>query len=148
MTDTAVPTYSPAERDRRWNPARGFIDQEGFDAMIVFGEHEDSGPATYTYDTWFTNDRPGSTIVFPRSAEPINLVPFAPFLIAHLDASRKGDTMWITPENIRLADDPLESAGLRIPGLEEIGTTQRGSVAARYQPVQIVHGSFSASYSA
>lgn len=105
MANTAVPMYSPAERNRRWNLACAFMDQEGVDGLIVFGEHEDSGPATFRLDKWFTNDRPGSTVVFPQTGEPISLVPFTPFLIAHLDAWRKGETMWIRLSNIRLGRD-------------------------------------------
>jgi Xaa-Pro aminopeptidase len=105
MNDKAIPTYSAAERDRRWKLGRDFMNKEGVDALLVFGEHEDSGPATVTFDTWLTNERPGSTIVFPQTGEPISLVPFTPFLIGHLDASRKGDPTWISPCNIRLGRD-------------------------------------------
>ena len=103
MDDTSVPTYSPAERDRRWNLARTFMDQEAVDALIVFGEHEDAGPAPFNFDTWFTNDRPGSTVVFPRTGEPISHVPISTFINDHMASSRNGDAMWIPPQNIRVA---------------------------------------------
>lgn len=34
MSNLVVPTYSMAERDRRWNLARSFMDEHGFDALI------------------------------------------------------------------------------------------------------------------
>ena len=76
MAKNDVPTYTDAERERRWNLARSFMDAENVDALIVFGEHEDAGPATPYFDNWFTNGRPGSTIVFPRDEEPIELAPY------------------------------------------------------------------------
>jgi len=69
-TGTVVPMFSLAERDRRWDLARSFMDREGLDALLVFGEHEDAGPAPFCLDTWFTNDRPGAIVVFPRTGEP------------------------------------------------------------------------------
>jgi hypothetical protein len=75
MNDIAVPTLSTAERDRRWNLTRAFMAREDLDALLVFGEHEDAGPAQVAYDTWFTNERPGTTVVFPRDGEPIALSP-------------------------------------------------------------------------
>lgn len=47
MSDVAVPTFSLAERDRRWELARGFMKREGLDALLVFGSTRTSGaPAT------------------------------------------------------------------------------------------------------
>lgn len=118
MTGTAVPTYSPAERARRWTLARTFMDREGLDAPLVFGEHEDAGPAPFSFDTWFTNDRPGTTVVFPRTRGPIALVPIPTFANDHLGSSRRGDAMWILPENIRVGRhsggiaDALDEHGL------------------------------------
>ena len=120
MFDTPVPEYSPSERDRRWNLARRFMDDMGVDTLLVYGEHEDSGAAPSTFDTWFTNDRPGATIIFPRTGEPIVLVPFTPSLIAHLDASRKGDAMWIPAQNIRLGRDSPSVADV----LNELGLSK------------------------
>lgn len=102
MDETAVPCYSPAEQKRRWELARSFLAQEGLDAMIVFGEHEDAGAAPYSFDTWFTNDRPGSTIVFPRQGEPIELVPFLNHFADHMEGIAAGDAIWISAHNVRL----------------------------------------------
>ncbi|PRX96535.1 M24 family metallopeptidase [Allonocardiopsis opalescens] len=101
MNETAVPTLSPAERDRRWDLARALMAREGLDALLVFGEHEDAGPAPVAYDTWFTNDRPGTTVVFPRDGEPIAHLPGPGFILDRLESSRRGHEPWIPPRNIR-----------------------------------------------
>ncbi|MFD1543529.1 M24 family metallopeptidase [Nonomuraea guangzhouensis] len=92
-----LPTYSPAERDRRWDLARELMDAEGVDALIVH-----SG-AEWAPDVYFTNDRPGAIVVFPRADEPIALVRSPARLGEHLDASRRGDAVWIRPENVLVA---------------------------------------------
>ena len=102
LLNFSIPTYSLAERDRRWTLARAFMDHEGLDALIVFGEHEDAGPSPFCVDTWFTNDRAGMTVVFPRSEEPIALVPISTYINDHLMSSRRGDASWITAERIRV----------------------------------------------
>jgi Xaa-Pro aminopeptidase len=103
--NAGVPTYSIAERDRRWNLAREFMQGEGLDALLVFGEHEDAGPAPFAYDTWFTNARAGTTVVFPRDGEPLSLLPMEMFWRDYLECGRRGDTLWISPENIRASRD-------------------------------------------
>ncbi|GAA3546263.1 M24 family metallopeptidase [Amycolatopsis ultiminotia] len=113
MTETAVPTYTLAERDRRWDLARSFMDREGFDALIVVGEHEDAGPAPYYLDTWFTNDRPGTVVVFPRNGEPVALGLVSTFLNDHMDALHRGDAWWIRPENFR-------AGGRRSDGIADV----------------------------
>lgn len=105
MTDTAVPTFSMAERDRRWNLARAFMRREGLDALLVFGEHEDSGSASFKYDTWFTNGRAGSSVIFPRTGEPVQLLPAPMLVMDHLESSRRGDNIWIPPQNLRGSRD-------------------------------------------
>ena len=130
MTDTTeivVPTYSWAERDRRWHLARTFMDRQGVDALIVYGEHEDSGPAAFYFDTWFTNDRPGSILVVPRHGEPIVHLMISTFVNDHMASTRNGDTMWINPENIRVAfsaqgiTDTLTELGLTTATIGVIG---------------------------
>jgi Xaa-Pro aminopeptidase len=101
MTDMTVPILSRAERDRRWDLARGLMERENLDALVVFGEHEDAGPAQVAYDTWFTNARPGATVVFPRSGDPIVLLPGAMFILDHLESTRRGHEEWIPAENLR-----------------------------------------------
>ena len=116
----STPTYSIAERDRRWNLARTFMDREGLGALLIFGEHEDAGPAPVNYDTWFTNGRPGSTVVFSRAGEPISLFAMPLFVLDHLESSRRGDTMWIAPQNIRNSYDSFAVAKI----LNELGLAE------------------------
>jgi Xaa-Pro aminopeptidase len=94
-----------AERDRRWNMARAFMERDDLDALLVFGEHEDAGPAPFAYDTWFTNGRAGTTVVVPRDAQPISLFPMEMFARDHLESTRRADIMWIPPENVRASRD-------------------------------------------
>jgi hypothetical protein len=95
----SVPMYSLDERDRRWRLARSFMEREGLDALLVFSEHEDAGPAAFCFDTWFTNDRPGAIVVFPRVGEPAALVWHA---ADQVEYAQRGDVLWITPENRRV----------------------------------------------
>ncbi|AXK36700.1 M24 family metallopeptidase [Streptomyces armeniacus] len=105
MTDPEVPAYSTAERDRRWNLARTFMAREGLDALLVFGEHEDAGPAPFAYDTWFTNGRAGTTVVFPRDGHPVSLFPMEMFAKDHLETARRGDAVWFPPRHVRASRD-------------------------------------------
>jgi Xaa-Pro aminopeptidase len=120
MSYSDVPGYSMAERDRRWELARDFMNREGLDALLVFGEHEDAGPAPVSYDTWFTNGRPGTTVIFAKDREPISLLPMAMFTMDHLESTRRGDIMWIPPENLRVSRDSRAIAET----LDELGLTQ------------------------
>jgi Xaa-Pro aminopeptidase len=101
MNDTAVPTLSVAERDRRWELARQLMAREDLDALVVFGEHEDAGPAQVAYDTWFTNERPGTTIIFPRESGPIVHLPGGMFFLDLLEAGRRGHESWIPARDVR-----------------------------------------------
>lgn len=93
--------YTLDERDRRWGLARAFMAANELDALIVHGEHEDAGPAPVAYDTWFTNARPGSTVVFPASGDPVVLLPAPMFIMDHLESTRRGVGVWVTPESLR-----------------------------------------------
>lgn len=134
-----VPTFSTAERDRRWNLARDFMKQEDVDALIVFGEHEDSGGAPYNIDNWFTNDRPGQTVIFKMSGEPITLVPMPSFFFEHMEGPARGEELWIRPENLRmgrdasslvntLAEQGLTKSSIGVLGLEPGGPWHPGGV--------------------
>jgi Xaa-Pro aminopeptidase len=106
MNETAVPpTLSLSERDRRWDRARRLMDDEGLDALLVFGEHEDAGASQVAYDTWFTNDRPGTTVVFPRDGEPVSLLPAPMYVLDYLESRRRGYEAWIRPEHLRGSRD-------------------------------------------
>jgi Xaa-Pro dipeptidase len=94
-----VPTFSLAERDRRWDIGRKIMDEKDLKALVVFGSREGAFPAPYSMDTFFTNDRPGAIVVFPRHSEPISLV-FALAVNDHMQASARGEQVWIPPENM------------------------------------------------
>jgi Xaa-Pro aminopeptidase len=98
---TSVPVYSLAERDRRWNLACSFMEREDLDGLVVFGEG-DAGPAPFTFDSWFTNDRPGVLLVFPRNQTPTALVPIPTFLFDHREAVHRGDDLWLAADDLRL----------------------------------------------
>jgi Xaa-Pro aminopeptidase len=98
---TSVPVYSLAERDRRWNLACSFMEREDLDGLVVFGEG-DAGPAPFTFDSWFTNDRPGVLLVFPRNQTPTALVPIPTFLFDHREAVHRGDELWLAADDLRL----------------------------------------------
>jgi Xaa-Pro aminopeptidase len=120
MSDSTVPTFSLAERDRRWALARTFMEREGLDALLVFGEHEDAGPAPVACDTWFTNGRAGTTVVMPRTGDPVSLLPGPMFIMDHLESSRRGDVMWIPPKNLRGS----RHSGMIAETLNELGLAE------------------------
>jgi Xaa-Pro dipeptidase len=95
-----LPTYSLAERDRRWKLARDFMDREGLRALIVYGDREGAAPAPFAPDTYFTNDRPGAVVVFPRDAEPVSLVSFPMAVTDHMEAQARHEQVWIRSENV------------------------------------------------
>ena len=95
-----VPTFSLAERDRRWQLANDLMEQEGVDALIVYGDREGAFPASYAPDTYFTNERAGSIVVFPKNAEPIAIVFLTTVVEDHIQAGYTQSQGWIRPENI------------------------------------------------
>jgi Xaa-Pro aminopeptidase len=124
-----VPTYSTTERDRRWALARDVMRTEELDALLVYGEHECAPLAPFAPDVYFTNDRPGSIVVFVRDEPPVQLT-WSPMPIGdHIEARRRGDSVWLHPDQIRVGKDPshvgqlltdnaLESARIGVVGLE------------------------------
>ena len=115
-----VPTFSSAERDRRWDLARGFMERERLDAFLVFGENGDAGPAPFLFDAWFTNDRPGMTVMLPRIGEPTVFVPVTTYIFDHMEAARRGDGSFIKPESFRLGRRSAEIvAAIEAQGLSE-----------------------------
>lgn len=97
-----VPTLSMATRNHRWGVANKFMEHQGLDALFVYGEHEDAGAAPFHYDVWFTNSRPGTSIIHPRGGEPIQLLGFPPGAMDHLEATNSGEEMWMPIRNLRL----------------------------------------------
>jgi Xaa-Pro aminopeptidase len=74
------------------------MDEKDLRALIVFGSREGAFPAPYSMDTFFTNDRPGAIVVFPRDDEPYVLA----FVLAandHMQAMERGEAVWIRPDH-------------------------------------------------
>jgi len=117
MNNPRVPQYSLAERDRRWAIARSVMAAEEVDALIVYGEHECTGVAPFAPDAYFTNDRPGAMVVFARDSEPVSLVRVPAFICDHVEATRRGEQVWIEPRNMRLG---LNATGV-VDLLRELG---------------------------
>ena len=115
-----VPTLSLAERDRRWNLARAFMERENLEALIVFGEHEDAGAGPHSFDTWFTNDRAGMIVIFSRDGELTAFVPMSTYINTHLAESARGDVSWFAPAQIRVGQQSGDIAKV----LNERGLTK------------------------
>ena len=113
-----IPRYSLAERDRRWKLAHELMQEEGLDALLVHGEREGTGPAPFCFDTYFTNDRPGATVLFPREGDPVSLVSLPMYISDHFESANRGDQVWIAPENMRFPRAPEKVAGV----LKEFGS--------------------------
>jgi Xaa-Pro aminopeptidase len=110
----SIPTFSLAERGRRWDLARVFMSRHGLDALLVYGEHEDAGASQFNFDTWFTNDRPGTTVLMPRNGEPIAFLPMPLYILDRLEAARRGDDGWVSAISIRIGRNSDELANVLI----------------------------------
>jgi len=124
-----IPGYSKDERERRWRLARDLMDELDLKALIVYGDREGAAPAPFAPDTYFTNDRPGAVLVFPRHGEPVSLTALPMGVTDHMEASRRGEEVWIRPENLyagkmgkalvmALRELKLETAPIGVIGLE------------------------------
>jgi Xaa-Pro dipeptidase len=124
-----VPSYSLAERDRRWNLADLLMEEEGLDALIIFGDREGAFPASFAPDTYFTNERPGSIVIFPKNQEPIAVVILPTVVEDHIQAGYTKTQGWVQPHNIYvgklgsnvveiLEDRGLENGAFGVIGLE------------------------------
>jgi len=96
--ERAVPEFSLAERDRRWNIGRQIMREMDLEGLVVFGSREGAFPAPFSMDNYFTNDRPGAIVVFPRDGEP-RVLAFALAANDHMQAMARGEAVWIRPEN-------------------------------------------------
>jgi Xaa-Pro dipeptidase len=95
-----IPSYSMVERDRRWALAQTLMEREGVDALIVYGDREGAFPASFAPDAYFTNERPGSIVIFPKGEEPIAIVFLTTVVEDHIQAAHTGHRSWLRPENI------------------------------------------------
>ena len=100
-----VPAYPLAERDRRWALARKLMAAEDADALIAYGAHECAGEAGLAPDSYFSNDLPGSVVIFCGDADPVPLVTSNLPVQAHLKAARRGCPAWIGSADIRVGAD-------------------------------------------
>ncbi|GGM93799.1 putative peptidase [Lentzea pudingi] len=117
---TTIPRFSLAERDRRWDLANAFMERRGLDALLVYGEHEDAGAMPLYFDTWFTNDRAGTTVLMPKGEEPVVLVPMPLYLLDRLEAERRGHDVWVSAPSVRLGRD----AGTLIAAFRDLGLSR------------------------
>lgn len=95
-----VPVFSDAERERRWALANQLMDEEELDALIVYGDRESAFPAAFAPDTYLTNERPGSIVIFPKDGEPIAIVFLTTVVEDHIQATHTHSQGWLRPENI------------------------------------------------
>ncbi|MEL7833519.1 M24 family metallopeptidase [Fodinibius sp. Rm-B-1B1-1] len=95
-----VPSFSESERDRRWDIANKLMEEQGLDALIIYGDREGSAPATFAPDTYFTNERPGSIVIFPKNEEPIAIVFLTTAVEDHIQAGYTNSQGWIKPQNM------------------------------------------------
>jgi Xaa-Pro aminopeptidase len=146
MVGGQPPVYTLAERDRRWALARTVMAAEGVDALVVYGEHEWAGPAPFGFDVYFTNSRPGSIFVLPRVGDPVVLVWGPAHIADDMQARRRGDTCWLSPKSLRVAEHApgvvqvlrelgLERAAIGVIGLDPYPPFHLNSI----MPYQLWH---------
>jgi Xaa-Pro aminopeptidase len=111
------PAYSLAERDRRWALARRLMAAEDVEALVVCGGRECAGGLAFAPDAYFSNDRPGSVVIFCRDEDPVQLVrPDRPDA-GQPEPGLPGNQMWIDPARARPGRD------LR-PGVDAAGVVE------------------------
>jgi len=98
--ELTVPRYSLAERDRRWSLANRLMSESGLDALIVYGDREGAFPGSFAPDSYLTNERPGSIVIFPKNGEPISVVILTTVIEDHIQAGHTRTQGWICPENM------------------------------------------------
>ena len=76
------------------------MEEEGLDALIIYGDREGAFPASYAPDVYFTNERPGAIVIFPKNEEPISVVSLITVIEDHIQASRTYSNGWVRPENM------------------------------------------------
>ncbi len=124
-----VPTYSEKEKERRWGIANQIMEEENLDVLIIYGDREGAFPAPFAPDTYFTNERPGSIVIFPKGREPISVVVLITVVEDHIQANFGKNHGWIKPENMYvgkmganvveiLEDKGLDKSSIGLIGLE------------------------------
>jgi Xaa-Pro aminopeptidase len=107
----AVPTYSRAERERRWALARDVMRAEDVDGLLIYGGPES---ASFAPDAYFSNDAPGSIVLFFGGEDPVQLVSSPARIGEHIEASSRGDELWIEPANIHVGMESRDLGRLLI----------------------------------
>lgn len=95
-----IPTYSEKEKLRRWSIANRIMEEENLNAIIIYGDREASFPASFAPDSYFTNERPGNIVIFPKDKEPIAVVPLITAIEDHIQQSHTNSNGWIKAENM------------------------------------------------
>ena len=94
-----LPPLSMAERSRRWDLARDIMQAEGLRALLSTATAKRPRRLVFP-DCYFSNDRPGSIVVFIGDEAP-RVYTFASLMIAdHIQAALRGDQQWIAPEQL------------------------------------------------
>ena len=112
-----------AERDFRWQRVYKFMDEHGFDGLLVFGSSDGVGA-----DRYLTNDRPNMHVVFPRHGNITALAGTTQFVVQNLLSRERGEDTWL--EDIRVAFTGVTLADiLREKGLDKkkVGVVGIGS---------------------
>ena len=112
------PTLSNAERDRRWNAIREMMTRNDIECLLV-----PPAPLRYPVDTYFTNDIPGSAVVFPLEGDPVAIQRGASVAGAWAQAQEWDEATWI--RDMRFGPrGPLMVRALKEKGLADgrIGT--------------------------
>jgi Xaa-Pro aminopeptidase len=94
------PQLTLAERDRRYALTRNLLEREGLDALLVYGEREGVTSPRFSPDTYFTNDRPGAVVVFPKEGEVLALALWDGYVGNHIEDVARGSQTWLAPGNI------------------------------------------------
>lgn len=100
QSECIVPTYTQNEKIRRWNIANRIMEEEGLDLLIIYGDREGAFPASFAPDVYFTNERPGAIVIFPKNGEPISVVSLITVVEDHIQANRTYSNGWVRPENM------------------------------------------------
>ena len=88
--ETAYPTLSLRERDRRWSKVRDLMKAKELDCLLVAGLH-----GREQFDGYFTNDHMQGVVVFPLEGDPTCLTWTASHIIRHMENSSRGGAPWV-----------------------------------------------------
>lgn len=118
MSETAYPTLSLAERDRRWAEIRELCRAEGLDGIVVFGNGRDLA------DSYLSNEGKGAIVLLTLEDDPVMFTGDVP--LDRYDAQGSRWERWISDwqagngiENLaaRLRSRGLDGSRIGIVGL-------------------------------